>query len=362
MRLVTLLLTLFLSLYAEPFFGYSDEPPISEKVIYSSITSLPSSLYKGQLLALTFKTLSTEEHFERIAYNFSSGAGLRLLEEKPRERYEVPYYYHTFYFQVTASHVRIPDTSITLIYSDFLQSEPIVIEGSTIDVITLNPPQDFANLIADDLQLIQFKANTYDANNNIILFSLKSSNSVISTFRLPHRLKQGFESNTSNLLDASFSYYTLVPKHKEELKFSYFNLPKQRFDTLIIPIIVDDDTVSTQSDLKPVDHRHMKMKLYTALGIAAVSLLMFLWLRRYFYLFIMVLSLGYSSLIAIPTEHACVKKETPITLLPMQNATVFETTTQERQFIIEGRIDGYLKIKLDNDHIGWIKDADLCTP
>ncbi len=362
MPLLALLLSLVLLLGAEGTIDYSDEPSVNEKVLYSSLMPLPKSLYQGQIFAITFKTLSTETHFQDIDYAFSGFSGIKRLSDTPFERYESPYYYHTFYFQVTGLHVRLPDTHVSLVYSDFLHSDPIMIPGKNIEIIKLNPPKDFAHIIADSLQLMQYKANPYDKHNNIALFTLQSDYAVIDDFKISNGLKQGFESNESRFEHSSFTYYTLVPKHLQELRFTYFNMKRERFEPILIPIIVDDDTVSTQSDLKPRDHRHTKLKLYIALAFAALSLLLFAMRRKFFYLVVMLAALIYSALNAIPTQHACVKAGAPITLLPMHNATVFETTDTQKRFVIEGSIKGYVKIKLNNNHIGWVKHDDLCTP
>lgn len=342
--------------------GYSDTPEVEQQVLYSSLEPLPKSVYKGQLFGVTIKTLSTEDHFQKIDYQFERGSGVILLEETPQERFESPYYYHTFYFLAQAAHVRIPDITATLVYSDFLRSTPASISGKNIEVIKLNPPANYVGVIADELSLTQYKTNHYDEAHNIALFSMKMAYGSLSAFSIPGYEKQGFESNATSVASTLFTYYVLLPKHLEELRFSYFNQKSERFESLLVPIVVSDDSVSTQSDLKPTDQRHTQIKIFIALGVAAMALLLFVVRRKIFYLFVMIPPLVYSGFIAIPIQHVCVKSGTPILLLPMEHGTIFETTTHQMRYEIEGKIDGYIKIKLKNNKIGWVKNETLCTP
>ena len=98
------------------------------------------------------------------------------------------------------------------------------------------------------------------------------------------------------------------------------------------------------------------------LGVAGAALLLALIRRRIIYLVVTLLSGLYAMTIAVPIEHVCVKAERPVYLLPMRGSTVFETTQQQTRFEREGAVKGYVKIKLDNNQIGWIREDDLCTP
>ncbi len=363
MRLLALLLVFCLFLSAEDEeYGYSDTPEVAQKILYSSFEKLPESLFKGELFSITLKTLSTEEYFERIAYRFNRGVGVRLVNELPIERREGPYYYHTFYFVATGDYVRIPDVTVALVFSDFHQSDLAYLAGKSIDVIALNPPSDFSQVIADGFTIEQYKANHYDDTHYIVLFDALVTRGAVDAFTITQATKQGFESNSSGIDESRFTYYAIIPKRLEQLEFTFFDRAKERFEKRIVPIIVDDDSVSTQSDLKPRDHRHMQTKLFIALGVAGAALLLALIRRRFIYLLLTLVAGGYAMTIAVPIEHVCVKAQRPIYLLPMRGSTVFETTQMQTRFEREGAVKGYVKIKLDNNQIGWIREDDLCTP
>ncbi len=128
----------------------------------------------------------------------------------------------------------------------------------------------------------------------------------------------------------------------------------------MIPIIVEEDTVSTQSDLKPTEYKHAKLKMAIAGGVAALSLILFIFRRKVVYLVATVLPLLYIAYAAVPIQYVCVKSESPIYLLPMENGTTFEITTERTSYEVQGSIDGFTKIKLDNNKIGWVNNEDIC--
>jgi hypothetical protein len=362
MRIIFLIFALFLSLSAEDDLGYSDTPDIEQKILYSSYEYVPKQVFKGQIFPVTIKTLSTEEYFEEIAYKFEDGVGVRLLNEKPVEKERDNFFYHTFYFLATSSYLKTPNVTISLVFSEFIQNDLAFLDAKKIKVVTLNPPKDFVNIIANDFKLLRYKTNHYDNLHNITVFSTQLNFGVIENFKIEGEFKQGFESNSTNITDANMTYYAIIPKSIEELNFSYFNLKHQRFEKIIMPIILDDDTVSTQSNLTPKDHRHTQIKLYIAIAVAMLSLILFILRRRYLYLFITLLAVLYALYISVPIKNVCVKAQTPIQLLPMSNGTIFEITEDRKNFEVEGSIEGYIKVKLQNNKIGWIKNENLCTP
>jgi hypothetical protein len=359
--ILILLFALFFSLSAENGFDDNENITVSQHILYSSYEDYPKSVFKGQIFSITIKTLSTQEEFEEISYRFDGGYGVRLLNEKPFTKEKNHYYYHTFYFSAISTSIKTPDIIISLIYNRYIQDELVYLKGKKIKAIKLNPPKDFVNIIANDLKLTQYKTNEYNDRENIAVFSMEANHTTIENFKIPQDYIQGFESNISTIWQSNITYYAIFPKHLEQLEFSYFHLPSRKFKKLIMPIILDDDSVSTQSNLTPRDQRHTQIKLYISLSVALIALVLFILRKRYFYLFIIIFTTIYALYIAIPIQDACVKAGSPIYLLPMNNGTIFELTEKEKIFQIEGSIDGYIKIKLHNNKIGWIRNEALCT-
>jgi hypothetical protein len=340
---------------------FSSEPEVQPKVLYLSYTEVPERVFRGEIFSLTLKVLSTEAQFEDIDYTVGGGSGYKLLTPVPERRVEGRYYYDTFFFQATGASLRTPELTAAVRFSEFVTSEPTTLEGKSIDVITLNPPKGFAHILADHFEITNYKTTRYNRGYNIAVFNAKAMRCNIEALHFDGIEKQGTESVAPSHHESLITYYAILPKKLENLKFSFFDLKSETFVETLIPIIVEDDTVSTQSDLKPTEHRHTLIKVAVAGGIALLALILFIMKRRLIVLPFIVLPMLYIAYAAVPIEYACIKPDSPIYLLPMENSTTFEVTTRQYNLEVQGRIENYTKVKLENNKIGWVSNEDLCV-
>jgi len=345
-KLLLLTLVLFSSLYAN-------------KVIYLNYEDIPHRVVKGEIFPVTIKSLSTVKNFEDIEYTFSNAIGLKILDKTPIREKKGKYYYDTFHFLSTAKWAKLPDVEASLISSQEFNVSTIL--GEDLNIITLNPKKNFSNIIADSLTLQEYKTTNYDNKHNIVIFMASAYNCDISAMHFKNVYKQGSESLKESYLDSKITYFVVVDKKVENFTFSYFNLLTNSFSELNIPIIVDDDSVTTQSDLKPKDQSHERIKMSIAAGIALLAFIVILFRRKYIYFILVLIPLAYIGYLAIPEQQICIKEGAQIRLLPVENGTIFETTSSELTLFKEGSKKGFVKVKLQNEKIGWIKNEDICT-
>jgi len=78
-------------------------------------------------------------------------------------------------------------------------------------------------------------------------------------------------------------------------------------------------------------------------------------------LILIIIPLVYIIYLAIPQEKICIKEGTQIYLLPIENSTVFETAQTQYYLTKEGQVQNFLKVKLANNKIGWVKYEDTCS-
>ena len=124
---------------------------------------------------------------------------------------------------------------------------------------------------------------------------------------------------------------------------------------------MDEDSVTTQSDLKPKDQSKERIKMAIAAIVALVGFLFILWRQQYIYLIFIIAPLIYIGYLAIPEQEICIKQGALIRLLPVHNGTIFEETSSQIRLLKEGKVKGFVKVKLENERIGWVKDEDICT-
>lgn len=333
--------------------------PESRKV-YSTLQEAPSRVFMGEVFSILIRSVVTTEDFDELIYHFTDMEGLESLNPRPVREYRNHTFYDRFYFKVVASRARLPDITPILMFDDFTSSRPDPIGGSRLEVTVLNPPRDFSGVLAERFELRRSKTTVYDRKNNILVFMADANRSNLEDFRLPGPFTQNFESFRNDIGNASMTYYAVLPKTSENIRFSYFNLKTRRFEHLNIPIVIDDDTVSTQSDLKPTEHGHNYLKAVVFASVAGVFFIYFLLRRSVFALVVALAAGAYAAWLGAPIRHVCIKQGSAIYLLPMRNATVFEIAPARYELEVQGHIEGYTKVKLHNNKIGWVKDEDTC--
>lgn len=349
------------------FFSFDDNdtpalPPIPEgKHLYASLLSKPERLFKGEVFALTFRTVVTVDSFETMGYRFEHARGLEFLTVEPERKRIGHTFRDTFFFKATGTRVRLPDAVPYLSFEGNRTVDSAPLRGSSVAVTVLNPPTSFTGVLAERLKLSHAKTTNYDSRHNIIVLMVDANRSNLEDFRIPNAIQQNFESLHRDPREAHMTYYAVLPDRIRTLHLNYFDLTKQRYRSLSIPIDVEDDTVSTMSDLKPTEHSHNTQKAIFFGAAALVFVLLSLW-RRSWIVFLIALGAGsYAAWLSIPLKQVCIKKGAAIYLLPTRNATVFEIAPMRHRLEAQGHIKGYTKIRLTNNKIGWVKDEDTCT-
>ncbi|MDD5051833.1 MAG: hypothetical protein PHO27_03750 [Sulfuricurvum sp.] len=321
-------------------------------------SKVPDRAYIGEIVALSVKLTPIDVASGNIEYSFANDVGIRVFSDTPHRSVKEDGVYDTFYFLVQSSSVRLPDITATVTSSGATSQ---TLTGSSFSASPLSPPSTYANILADKFEIINYKTTPYNNESNIVIFTVKASRCNISDFSLPNAIKQGFESKLPNVNESQMTYYVVIPDSEQTLNFAYFNLQKQRYESLVIPIVVDDDTVSTQSDLSPTDDRHTGLKIGASLFLVAVLAMLFYWRRQKWFLYLSILPMFYIVYSLLPNGNICVKKDAPIYLLPINHGTVFETTTQEEHLEAEKEVGDFTKVHLSNGKVGWVNKHDICT-
>jgi len=332
-----------------------------QKVLYLNYEKIPKRVLKGEIFAVSIKVLSTIPNFTDVTYKLSNLNGLKLLTEFPVRDNDNKYYYETFYYLATSSHASLPDIEATLLNYNEDIFKTTILEGVALNTVALNPKNNFSNILANTFNLLDYKTTSYDQTHNIVVFTAEATNCDIASLKLKNIYKQGIESVVESYIDSRITYYVIISKDIKTFSFSYFNLKKNRFINIDFPIIVNDDSVTTQSDLKPKNQSHELLKMQIAATLAIIFLIFSFWRKKYIYLIFTLLLIAYVAYIAVPSEEICIKQGSKIQLLPMQNGTIFKTTPSVYYLQKEGQTKKYTKVKLKNQKIGWIKNEDICS-
>lgn len=331
------------------------------KVLYLTYKDIPDRVIKGEIFTVTIKTLPVIKNFTDITYELSNSEGVKLLSEYPSREIDSKFYYETFYFLATSNSARLPDIKATILNYDDKEYRDTTLIGKKLNVLSLNPKKDFANIIADSFELLEYKTTSYNQKYNILVFSAAATNCDISAFKLTNVFKQGLESILESYNDSKITYYAIINKKIKNFSFTYFNVKKNKYELVSIPIVVHDDSVTTQTDLKPKDQSREILKIKIAGAVTLILLIMILWRKKYLYLIILIVPISYIAYLWIPSKNVCIKSGSSIHLLPVTNGTIFEVTPEIYHLQKEGKTKGFVKVKLQNNRIGWVKDEDICS-
>lgn len=321
------------------------------------LSSVPSHLYIGEIFPLTIKLTPLEIASGNIEYTLQNEEGIRVFSATPRRVVKTDGVYDTFYFLVQSNNVRLPDIAATVTSTG---AESNSLNGTSLIASTLTPPATFANVLADSFKIIDYKTTAYNQESNIVVFTAKARRCNIGTFSLPNTIKQGFESKLPNVEESQVTYYAIIPNTQQSLEFTIFNLAKNRYESISIPVILDDDTVSTQSDLSPTDSRHTELKVGGAAIIGVIFVSLYYWRRKQWYLAASVLPFFFVVFTLLPNASVCVKKGSPLYILPINHGTIFEVTIEEENIEAENQVGDFTKIRLDNKKVGWVHKRDIC--
>ncbi len=336
---------------------------IDTKVIYISYQEIPKRVINSQVFYIRLKNVVTAENIVDILYSFSNYNSIEILNDGiPIKRDIVSnYYYDTIVLRATGENVRIPDIEAIAVDVDDKMYPPSKLIGKKIESITLNSPSNYCNIVAKDLNLLKYKTTKYDDKSNIVVLSIEAKDTLLKYFNLKNVIKQGIESINEDIQNQKLIFYAIIDKSIEKFSFSYFNTQKNDFVDIVVPIIVDDDKVTTQTDLNPHSNSLNKFKVLVSVSIMVIGIVLVLIRKKLIYsLFIFIPAVYILSIFLLPKEKICIKPGSYITILPLYNSTIFKQTKNMVYFEKIGKTKGWTKVKISEDKIGWVRDDDIC--
>jgi hypothetical protein len=335
----------------------------ASKNLYLSYTKVPTNVYKNQKFEVTVRALVTTNSFDELTTNFSNFSNVTILNPKnPWTKISDDTYENSYYFKLKQGNFKLPDISVKLSSGD-----------ATVDVSDISIPavkysdigkgdERFSGVIADDLILKAYKTKQYNNNEALTIIDIDAVNSNLEDFKL----KEVDEQGTSNLKEAAdkqnLVYYFVTPIHKKKLVITYYNAKTKSLKDITIPLMLQNELVSTQTDLNPNDSSFEKYKkvasLLTFIGFAVLFILK----RKRFFLIIALIFLLISIIYFLPNSVGTVKKDSFVYILPTKNSTIFFKLQNNQSVEILDKKNGFIKVLiLDSNFIGWIKEDNLGT-
>jgi len=314
---------------------------------------MPKKVYENQLFPVTVIGIGVDGS-SLPQFTFDRSSQVKPLFDQPLVVQNGNDSFYTFYFKATRDGIRIPSLHISSAFTD------TALNPQTIFIRSLKERKDFCNVFAADMKIKNSQVSNYDEKSHIVTLSIEAFEANIEDMDLNNTLESGVESVSREFSKVEAEFFVVLPLKEKVLKFTYFNTIKKQYVFLEVPVVVEDATVTTQSDLNPKEDSFEKLKKYTFMSFVGFFFIMFLFRRDFFYLVLGVVSLITLLTFYIPHEKICVTQGASLYILPSETSTISTKIDKEFETTLLGERTGYKKVEYKEGIIGWIKNEDLC--
>ncbi|MGL2503153.1 SH3 domain-containing protein [Helicobacter pylori] len=367
LKIISLILSLLVSfLVAE---NTSESEEIKAKVVYVKIPQLEdlenNPVYIGQIIGVTYDLLLFDAEFlEAKIKDGWDKTQIELLNKMPKwKKVEKELFRATYYYKIKGVKASIPSLEVSAFSNKDKYIDHSIAPKVILQVTDLSKNPRYANVMAKDLQVVQYKTKDYDDKNNILVMEIAFKEATWEGFHIKEAIKQGFDNASLNQIKAkegSVFYYCVLPKTLQNLSFDYFSLSNKQFKTLSFSAIPTQDTTGIQSDLIPKNN----FLVFSNVALLALCVfflvLFFIFGRKLIFLGLGVLCLGFVLYHLLFTQKsALLLAHKKIRILPTQNSTILGLSKNEMPIKILGSHDDYYKILTPHEQIGWVKKDEV---
>ncbi len=367
LKIISLILSFLVSfLVAE---NAHEPEEIKAKVAYVKIPQLEdlenNPVYIGQIIGVTYDLLLFDAEFlEAKIKDELDKTQIELLSKMPKwKKVEKELFRATYYYKIKGIKASVPPLEVSAFSNKDKYIDYSIAPKVTLQVTDLSKNPRYANVMAKDLQVLQYKTKDYDDKNNILVVELAFKEANWEDFHIKEALKQGFDNASLNQIKAkegSVFYYCVLPKTIQNLSFDYFSLSNRQFKTLSFSTIPTQDTTGIQSDLIPKNN----FLVFSNVALLALCVfflvLFFIFGRKLIFLGLGILCLGFVLYNLLFTQKsALLLAHKKIRILPTQNSTILGLSKNEMPIKILGSHDDYYKILTPHEQIGWVKKDEV---
>ncbi|WQV41326.1 SH3 domain-containing protein [Helicobacter pylori] len=342
---------------------------IKAKVAYVKIPQLEdlenTPVYIGQTIGVTYDLLLFDAEFlEAKIKDGLDKTQIELLNKMPKwKKVEQELFRATYYYKIKGIKASIPSLEVSAFSNKDKYIDYSIAPKVALQVTDLSKNPRYANVMAKDLQVVQYKTKDYDDKNNILVMELAFKEANWEDFNIKEAIKQGFDNASLNQIKAkegSVFYYCVLPKTVQSLSFDYFSLSNRQFKTLSFSAIPTQDTTGIQSDLIPKNN----FLVFSNVALLALCVfflvLFFIFGRKLIFLGLGILCLGFVLYNLLFTQKSAILlAHKKIRILPTQNSTILGLSKDEMPIKILGSHDDYYKILTPHEQIGWVKKNEI---
>ena len=215
----------------------------------------------------------------------------------------------------------------------------------------LPPPKNYAHIVSDNLKIINPIAAKYE-DKIILNFNIRCNNCLLKDFNISN-YNQTLKLISTN--EASLNI--ILPINTKKFSFYYFDPKTSTFKKVTVPIVLSQQTISTQTNVNPEENKFFTPLNILILVLIAFSLIVFLVYQKIFLLIFPIFLFIFFVVQFLPKGEIILKRNTKVRILPTPQSTIIYITPKSMVATILNKKNGYVKIKINNK-IGWVKDEN----
>lgn len=353
MRKIQCVIALFMCAWIG--FVYADEA----KIAYADVRfpDAQNSLYVGQNIEVgyTLTLLANAKLISTELVGLSNKNNIELRNKIQWTSIGEGKFSATALYRIKGKDVIIPPLLIKA-QAEGGNTQEVLLNGASFQAITLSSNPNYANIIANTFEVVDYRAKEYDEANNIVIFQIEAKDTNLSAMKVPQYKMQGLEK--SKILDGITYgiYYVVLDKSVKHLTFDYFNLSKKQFETISLPINLVNNVIDDGGDIKPRNTFLIFKNLFLGVSIGFFVLIWIVFRRirkvSLGIIILLVLMLGYNVFFSATAGIAQVGAS--IGIIPSHNSTIMEVIKIPTKVAIIGEYGDYYKVMIESK-VGWIR-------
>ncbi len=341
----------------------ADATFIQSNNLYLKYTSYPELVYSQQRFTVKLEAiiLIDVDEYTDIVTTLYDEKNIELSKQEIVwiEKAEGEGYTANITFKAYNKAFTLPTIKLTIMEDD-----------EEVDSVSANPPEikihkiainqdKFSQIIADKLEIRSVK--TKQLNNEMLMSTIhiEAINGNLEEFYLKKFKEQNIIEFDNNYLSQSLYYSVVFPKYIKEINFDYYNPILAEFINVQLPIFLEEDLVSTQTDLNPYDNSMLLYKQIALFVLILIFVLIYLKNRSKLAItFAILFAIPWISLM-LPNSIIDISKGTKVYILPTTTSTVYKILEKRQEVEVLIKQEKFIKVLFQNKHIGWIKRNDI---
>lgn len=337
-----------------------NEPePVFYNNLFLSIEKIPDKVFVNQIFSVELKATKDAQTDGKLMLEVPENSQFKLINPDSKwKKISDEIYTNTLYFKLKDTKANLPEISLQLLQNSQIY-ESTTLNLPTPKVLTLSFDDKFSLVLANSLVVKKSKTSRFDNKNLIMILEIESNFANLRDFTIKNVKKEGIDSSTNTFPNETIYYFAIFDNHKKNISFSYYNLISNSYENIEIPILIDEDEVSTQVGLNPKESPYEYYKKIAIYIVAVLFLAIFIFRRKKIYFLILLILISYILYTQNLFSKVYINEKTQMRILPTENSTIFYITQEKQEAEKLGSRGKFIKVLLPNKKIGWVEKDDI---